>query len=252
MKKYTMKDRELKVLSVLGMVVIWSVVSVAVNREVLVPSPVATIRSLLEIASESGFYIAVLCTAGRSVAGVVAAALFAFVCGILSKYIKACRIALGLAVDFLGAVPVIAVIILAIIWLQNSLVPVFVGLLVSFPVLYDNVMASIDGVDKEIVEMAEVYKVRKLVVFREIYAPSIARGIFDISSTTVSITLKMVVAGEVLSQPEFSVGANLQVERAYLNTPGVFAWVVVILALSKSLNIIVDMVKRRFDSREWM
>ena len=41
--------------------------------------------------------------------------------------------------NFLGSVPTMAIIILALIWLNNEIVPMFVGFIMIFPILYETV-----------------------------------------------------------------------------------------------------------------
>lgn len=252
MKKFTIKDKALRCITVLLMIGIWHGLFLLVDNPVLVPSPASTLESFIGIASKPGFYVTVMYTTSRSIGGVFTALVLAVIFGGLSRNSGLGRFFFRPVVNFLSSVPVIAIILLAIIWLESSVVPIFVGFLVVFPIMYENVLSSLDGIDQGIVQMAKVYKVKKTTLLRDIYIPAIMFGFSDISSTTISTTLKMVVAGEVLSQPEFSIGTNLQIQRIYLNTSGVFGWIVVILIVSKLLNALVGLIKSHFDSREWM
>ncbi|HAE91256.1 MAG TPA: ABC transporter permease, partial [Tissierella sp.] len=57
------------------------------------------------------------------------------------------------------------------------------------------------------------------------------------------INLKMVIAGEVLSQPKYAIGSNLQLQKMYLNTSGIFAWIIIILFIAKLFEYILERVK---------
>jgi NitT/TauT family transport system permease protein len=252
MKIFITKDKSIKLMSVLVLIGAWHLLSLLVGSDVLIPSPEATLISLIDIASKSGFYVTVLYTMTRSIGGFLISLLLAVVFGGLSKRSRVFRFLFRPVVDFLSSVPVIALILLALIWLRNSFVPLFVGFLVVFPIMYETVLSSLDGINQGILQMAKVYGVKRAALFRDIYIPAVLFGLSNISATTLSTTLKMVVAGEVLSQPRFSIGTNLQLQRTYLNTSGVFGWILVILLISKVLNILLDWLKNRFDSREWM
>ena len=243
MMRFITQDKSLKVVSVAVLVGAWQLLSIFVGSEVLVPSPVSTMGSLVELGSDSGFYITVLYTMARSIGGFLISLLLAVVFGGLAKRFRVFRFLLRPLVDFLGSVPIIAIILLALIWLRNALVPLFVGFLVVFPIMYETVLSSLDGIDKGILQMARVYGVRRSGLVKDIYIPAILFGLSGISASTLSTTLKMVVAGEVLSQPGMSIGTSLQLQRVYLNTSGVFAWIVVILVISKILNALVEKVK---------
>jgi NitT/TauT family transport system permease protein len=51
-------------------------------------------------------------------------------------------------------------------------------------------------------------------------------------TTALGIGWKVTVAAEVLSHPRFSIGTYLYESKAYLNTPQLFAWTLVIILLS--------------------
>jgi len=248
MKISTTQDKGLKLVSGLVLIGAWFLLSIFVGKEVLIPSPLATLNSLFEIAGTDGFLKTILYTMARSLGGFVSSLLLAVFFGGISKWSRPVRLLLNPFVEFLSSVPVIAIILLALIWLHSSLVPLFVGFLVVFPIMYQTVLVSLDEVDRGILQMARVYKVKRLALIRDIYIPVIVHGLSNISATTLSTTLKMVVAGEVLSQPGFSIGGNLQLQRMYLNTSGVFAWIVVILVISKVLQVLVESGKQKISS----
>ncbi len=70
-----------------------------------------------------------------------------------------------------------AIIILALIWLDNEIVPMFVGFIMVFPILYETILNGILNIDENIIEMAEIYKVNKGTIIRDIYMPSILHNL---------------------------------------------------------------------------
>ena len=93
--------------------------------------------------------------------------------------------------------------------------------------------------DKKILEICKLYKVRRITLIKDIYIPSIFINLSMVFTSALSTNLKMVIAGEALSQPKFAIGSNLQIEKMYLNTAGVFAWIIIILLISKLLSYIM-------------
>ncbi len=136
-----------------------------------------------------------------------------------------------------------AIIILALIWLNNEIVPIFIGFIMVFPILYETVLKGIQNVDEKIIIMAETYKVDKSTIIKDIYIPSVLLSLNNIISSALGINLKMVIAGEVLSQPKYAIGSNLQLQKMYLNTSGVFAWIIIILVIAKMLEYILEGIK---------
>jgi NitT/TauT family transport system permease protein len=79
--------------------------------------------------------------------------------------------------------------------------------------------------------MARLYKVKKWTVITDIYIPSILMNVNGVMSSALGLNFKVVISGEVLGQPKFSIGSSLQLEKMYLNTSGVFAWIIIIVVL---------------------
>jgi len=70
-------------------------------------------------------------------------------------------------------------------------------------------------------------------------------------TSALSTNLKMVIAGEALSQPKYAIGSYLQMEKMYLNTSGVFAWIIIILFISKVLKYIMESVMQFIRIERW-
>ncbi|NRZ61271.1 ABC-type nitrate/sulfonate/bicarbonate transport system permease component [Clostridium beijerinckii] len=63
--------------------------------------------------------------------------------------------------------------------------------------------------------------------------------------STFSLTFKVVIAGEVYGQPKFGIGSQIQVEKVNFNTPGIFAWIVIIVSVSLVLEFLNKLLRKR-------
>ena len=52
---------------------------------------------------------------------------------------------------------------LALIWFNKNNAPYIVGFTVVFPILYDSILGAITGIDKSIIEMANIYKINIII-----------------------------------------------------------------------------------------
>jgi len=252
MKDSTLRDKKLSTISKVTLIIIWIVLSELIDNQVIFPTIKSTIKSLMEIVKSPNFIKIITSSILRSLWGFLICLFFAILIGILSSISKFVYNMMIPILNFLSSVPTMAIIILALIWLHNELVPVFVGFIMVFPILYETVQKGIFNVDKKILEMCKLYKVNKLTIIRDIYIPSIFINISAIFDSALNTNLKMVIAGEALSQPRFAIGSNLQIEKMYLNTSGVFAWIIIILLISKLLSYITKTVKRFTKINKWM
>ncbi|NLY45899.1 MAG: ABC transporter permease subunit, partial [Tissierella sp.] len=223
-----------------------------INNEVIFPSISNTFFSIVEIMKEPFFLIIIKNTLLRTFIGFSISLTIAIAIGVLSSISKIAYNFMIPILKFLNSIPTIAIILLALIWLNNELVPMFVGFIMVFPILYENILNSILDVDKDIIQMAKLYRVKKARVIKDIYMPSIIYSISKIFNSAIGINLKMVIAGEVLSQPKYSIGSSLQLKRMYLNTSGVFAWIILIILLSRVFDLIGNVIKYSLGNDRWM
>lgn len=251
MKNCILKDRKLSIVSKISILIIWILLSWIVNNEVIIPSINSTIISMIEIIKEPDFFNIIKYTLIRTLFGFTISLLAAMVIGISASFSKILYNFMDPISKLLNSVPTIALIVLALIWLDNEFVPIWIGFIMVFPLLYESVLNSILYIDQEILQMAHLYKVGTLGVLRNIYIPNILYNLSSIFNSVIGINLKMVIAGEVLSQPDYAIGSSLQLQRMYLNTSGVFAWIVIILLISRIFNYMGKALNYSLGINKW-
>ncbi|WP_233120192.1 ABC transporter permease [Tissierella creatinophila] len=246
-----MKNRKLSIISKIYLIIIWILLSQTINNDVIVPSIKSTFISMIELIKDPGFLNIISSTILRTLLGFLISLFLAIILGILSSISKIVHNLMQPILKFLNSVPTIAIIVLALIWLNNEIVPIFVGFLMVFPVLYETVLQSILNIDKNIIQMAYLYRVNKIEIIKNIYIPNIFYNLSTIFNSALGINLKMVIAGEVLAQPKYSIGSKIQLERMYLNTSGVFAWIIIILFISAMFDYMVKALRYLFGINKW-
>jgi NitT/TauT family transport system permease protein len=107
-----------------------------------------------------------------------------------------------------------------------------------YPVIWTNLVTAIKGVDKKLLEMSKVYKVKKSVVFKKVYIPSVLPYFAAACITCLGLGWKVSVAAEVLSHPRNAIGSNLHSAKAYLDSTELFAWTFVVILLSFIFEIV--------------
>ena len=123
-------------------------------------------------------------------------------------------------------------IILCLIWLNSSNLPIFIAFLMVLPVIYTNMLQGIKSTDKKLLEMAEVFSLKKLRRIKYIYMPQLRPYIQSACSISLGLCWKAGIAAEVIGIPEGSIGEALYQAKIYLNSRDLFAWTVVIIIIS--------------------
>lgn len=241
----------MSLISKVSIFVIWILLSRIINNEVIVPSIKSTIISFIEIVKGPNFLNIIKHTLFRTLAGFLISLFLSLVTGILSSISKSVYSLMIPILKCLNGIPTIAIIVLALIWLNHEFVPMFVGFIMIFPVLYETIINSILNVNQDIIQMAYLYKVNKLSILKNIYVPNIIHNLSAIFNSILGINLKMIIAGEVLAQPEYGIGSSLQLQRIYLNTSGVFAWIIIILIISEGFSYMGKGLKKSLGINKW-
>ena len=223
------------------LIAVWKLISLGYNP-VILPSPEQTLMTLYEMILSKSFYI----TLSYSLFRVISAYFLAFIIGTITG------IAMGLnknidnflrpLVSMLQTIPNISWILLAIIWFGlNSKIVIFTVTISIVPIFIINSAEGIYNTDKEFLEMAAVYRLNPLTIFRKIYLYSIKPYLRSAAVITGERAWKIGAMAELLSL-ETGIGAGLYWARNNLQTERIFAWTIVLVMLgflsSKMLKVI--------------
>mgnify|MGYP001018303911 CR=1 FL=1 len=213
-------------------ILVWEICSLFMNNSLLLPSPFEVLKTLIILMGKAYFWKSVFNSILRVIIGILLSIAIGIVTGIISGLNKFIEELLGPLVVTVKSTPVISIIIIALVWFNSSNVVIFTAILICFPIIYTNVIEGIKSVDNYLVQMANVYKVKRKYVVKDIYLPSIKNYIVSGILMCLGIGWKVSVASEVLSTPNYSIGLNLLNAKTTLETSELFAWTIVIVILS--------------------
>ncbi len=231
-KGRTNKGSWFSLVSITLILIIWKFASLIIDADIILPPPEIVIKSLINIITKKNFSDRVLNTLFRGLAGFTISYISGIILGLCSGLSSRCKFLLQPITSIIRSTPVISIILLALIWFKNSNVPIFVGFLMSFPIIYGNVVEGISTVDKVLLEMANIYKIKLKTQIISIYLPSLVPFILAGASLSLGVVWKSVIAAEVLSQPKWGIGTSLNEAKSFLITEEVLAWTFIAILLS--------------------
>lgn len=231
-------------LSIIILLIFWKVVSLIIDKEILVPSPEKTFIEIINIIQSAYFIPSLVNTLKRALVGFIMAVGIGIFLGMMGGLFKPIYYLLRPIVLVNKAVPTMAMILLALIWLESEKAPVLVGFVVIFPIIYENVVQGIRNVDVKLIEMMKIYDVSRWDMIKELYIPSMRTYLYGAMTAAMGLNLKIIIAAEVLSQPRISMGTSFQIEKVNLNTAGVFAWSLITIVLAGVLEQTLRIMRR--------
>ncbi|WP_373844935.1 ABC transporter permease [Clostridium sp.] len=227
---------ETKIIKKIGILIfwilIWHVCSIFINEELLLPSPFQVLKSLALLMGKFYFWKSVLSSVIRVIIGILLSVIIGIVLGLTAGLNKFFEELLEPVIVTVKATPVISIIIIALVWFSSSNVVIFTAILICFPIVYTNVIQGVKSIDKSLIQMAVVFKVKRKYILKDIYLPSIKNYIVSGILMCMGIGWKVSVASEVLSIPRYSIGLNLLSAKTTLETAELFAWTIVVVILS--------------------
>lgn len=144
----------------------------------------------------------------------------------------------------LRATPTMAVMLLSVLWLDYDDCPMFIGFLVAFPLFYALFRDNFLSIDKNLLEMAKVFKVSKADQIMNIYLPSILPNMINSMQNTISLIVKVVIASEVMSYVSHTIGFEMLISNNAVEIAKLLAWTIIAILLSFVLEIIFGIIKR--------
>jgi NitT/TauT family transport system permease protein len=226
------KRQYLGIASVITMLVIWELMALYFNSGFILPTPDKTLVAVVKLFTESGFIAVLGTTIIRGLAGFIISGVFGLVLGIVAGISQDFNAYLRPFLVTIRSVPVIAVILLALIWFTPGSVPVFIAILTMFPFICTNVADGMRSVDPDIVTMARFYGTSRRRIITEVYIPAIMPFIISGASSAMGIGWRAIIIGEVLSQPKYGIGTRMSEEQTFLNVDAVIAWTIVAVLIS--------------------
>ena len=143
------------------------------------------------------------------------------------------------------ATPVASFIILCLIWIPSRNLSVFISFLMVFPVVYTNILEGIRQTDKQLLEMADSFGAGVGKKLQFIYLSQVMPYAVTACKLGLGLCWKAGIAAEVIGIPAGSIGEKLYKAKVYLETPDLFAWTIVIIAVSVGFEKIFMFVLRR-------
>lgn len=198
----------------------------------LLASPLAAAARLGELAVTAAFWRTALRSSARILGGFLlgcAAGVLLAVPASRRRWVRELTAPMAAAIK---AVPVASFIILALVWLDSRHLSTLTAFLMAFPTVYLNVLEGIRQTDRHLLEMARVFRVPFLRQLRGIYLPQTLPAFRTAASLAMGLCWKAGAAAEVIGLPEGSIGERLYTAKVYFQTPDLFAWTAVIVALS--------------------
>ncbi len=211
---------------------LWEIIALTVSLPVLIPGPVRVFVRLTEIVGEAAFWNTVLWSFSRITGGFLIAFFTGLILAALSGVWQPLNYLLQPYVLVMKTVPVASFIIISLLWMKGRNLPTFITFIMVFPIIYTNVYEGIVATDKQLLEMAQVFRMSTGRKFLYIYLQSVKSHLISACKIALGVAWKAGVAAEVIGIVKGSIGEKIYESKLFLESDSLFAWTITLCLIS--------------------
>ena len=201
--------------SILFWILIWALLAKRVGIEFLLPSPAATARALGGLVLTADFWLTLSNTLVRILSGILIAIVLGVLTAMLTANLSVADSLCSPIMSLIKATPIASFIVLALLWIGRNTLPIFITVLIVLPVVWANVTSGIRSVDRDLLDVAKIYRfpLGKRIV--KIYLPSTMPYFLAACKASLGMAWKAGIAAEVLCTPTKAIGTEIYFSKTY-------------------------------------
>lgn len=211
---------------------IWQLLDAIIDNRLVLAGPIRVAQALVEQLGQPDFWVICGASFGRIALGFLLSFVVGFLLALVSCRHRLFRDFVDPIISLLRTIPVASFIILLLIWVGNQALTVFLAFFIVLPLIYTNMVTGFESVDRQMLEMARVYKLSRWRTFLYIFRPAFMPFLMSSTKISLGMTWKSGIMAEVLATPKPSIGKEMATARTFLDTPDLLAWTVVVMVLS--------------------
>ncbi|MDO4581732.1 MAG: ABC transporter permease subunit [Bacillota bacterium] len=224
---------------------LWALLAYLVDKQYVLPRPRVVAERALVLLCSAHFWLSTAASLLRILAGFALGSLSGIALAVLVTQCRPAALLLTPAIKTVRAAPVVSFIILALVWLDSAQLPLFISSLMVLPLIWANTVSGIENTAPELLEMARIFHVRRLTVWRQIYWPSVKPYLLAAATTALGLAWKSGITAEVIAAPRLAMGSEMQNAKVALEPADTFVWTIAVIALSLLLEALLKRLLQR-------
>ena len=223
---------------------VWQILAIIVNNSYFFPRVGETFFALASLITKKEFFAQVGISFFRVGAGLILGIAAGVILATLCHLISALSSFVSPIISVMKATPIATVILILWFTFTDASLAIFVVFLMVTPVIWQNVYDGYSSISNEQREVCFAYeftffKRMKLLVF-----PAILKYLIPATITSIGLAWKAEIAAEIMTYS--NIGRSIQdFKTLTYDTASVFAWALVIIALSMVLEKVTKIVLGR-------
>ena len=157
MKKLVLKNLIQVGVAIVFLLAVWWIAYHSVGNDLLIPPPSDSVQEIGALLTKALFWQALGGTLLRALFAFVISFLLAVTFAVIAYLLPSFERFFAPIVSVLRSMPILAVLLILLSFLDAGQAPIAVAFLSLFPMLYVGVLAALSGVDSHLIEISRVY-----------------------------------------------------------------------------------------------
>ncbi len=230
-------------ISLFSVLILWEIIARIIANPIVFPGLSDTFIALVALLSEGDLYVAILMTLVRTLIGVSISFLCAMILATLAYMMTFIKDLLFPIISIIKTIPNVAIIIIALLIFGRSGSVIIAIFLVAFPIFYTDILFAYEHIDDDIIKVTKTYEDDLYIKYKRVFIPLIKPAIKNSLVKTLSLSFKVTVMAELLVQIAHGLGRELYFYRINIDTPKVFALVLIMVIISGLFDLALKRIR---------
>lgn len=233
----TTQNKFRKIIIAIIWLIIWQIMASFIKEEILLPSPLIVFKKFIYLLGQVDFYKAIFLSTIKIIAGFLISIAIGVIFAYLAYKYKLFYDFISPLIRIFRSIPLASLIIFLLFWANKDYLSIYISFIMAMPLIFQNVYDGLSDIDKNILQMADIYKVSEIKKIKYIYKVKVKPFLYSSIISISGLVFKAGIAAEVIGLPKNSIGNNLYNAKVYLDMPNLFAWTLAILLISSFFEI---------------
>ena len=243
--KGNMRNKGKKIIILGFWLMVWELFTRVVDNSFLLVGPMETFRHILLLMEKASFFKILSFSSSRILFAYFLAFFQALALALFSYRHRLFENLIQPPLFLLRSLPVASFVIILLFFIGRANLSFFISFWMSFPIFYFNFLEGMKKLDKELLEMAKVFRLSFGKRFRYILIPGIYPQILSGAKLAMGLSWKSGIAAELIGQVRNSIGYQLMDAKVSLEMGEVFAWSMIMILLSKFFELLILFVLKK-------
>ena len=197
--------------------------------------------------SKKSTYISILYSLYKMLIGYVVSILLALIIGTIAGLYKKIYILLSPLMTTLKAIPTASLLFLFIVLAGFDNSPIYVVILVSFPILYESIVGGIVNIPRNISDAISLDGGINIKNTLKVKLPLATNYILVGIASSFSLAFKVEIMSEVLSgSTSYGIGSSIKLSQiTSTNMTPIFAWTIIAVLLMLIFDYLAKIIKNK-------